>query len=93
MYKNRLQCSFGCLTDESQCHIFGECKPVREKLQLKELYRIEYIYGVLSNHKADGSNYIQIEENRVKTKLVIKENIPPREAARTRADKAPDTSA
>ena len=62
-------------------------------LQLKETYRIEFIYGDLSNHKAAVSNYIQIEENRVKMKLVIEENNPPGEAARTRADKAPDTSA
>ena len=90
MYNYRLQCSFGCLTDESQCHIFEQCKPVREKLELKETYRINYIYGDLSKHKAAVSNYIQIEENRVKMKLLLKENIPPGEAARTRADKAPD---
>ena len=73
-----------------QCHIFEQCKPVREKLDLKETYRIDCIYGDLSKHKAAVSNYIQIEENRVKMKLLLQENIPPGEAARTRADKAPD---
>ena len=64
MYKNTIQCSLGCLAEENQKHIFEDCIPVREKLNLKERFKIDLIYGDLSNQKAAVDNFIQIEENR-----------------------------
>ena len=36
MYKNTIQCSLGCLTEENQKHIFEDYIPVREKFNLNK---------------------------------------------------------
>ena len=35
MYNNQIQCSFGCLSDENQQHVFEECMPLKQNLQYK----------------------------------------------------------
>ena len=52
---------------KSQCHILKQFQPLREKLDLKETYRIDDIYKDSYKHEAAVSNYIQIKENKVKT--------------------------
>ena len=74
MYKNTIQCSLGCLTEENQKHMFEDCIPVREKLNLKEIFKIDLIYGDLSNQKAAVDNFIQIEENRLKIRIKLLED-------------------
>ena len=74
MYKNTLQCSLGCLAEENQKHIFEDCIPVREKLHLKEIFKIDLIYGDLSKQKAAVDNFIQIEENRLKIRIKLLED-------------------
>ena len=65
MYNSQIQCTFGCLCDENQQHIFEECKPLREGLHLKEGIKLNEVYGDIQLQKAALSNFIQIEEKRL----------------------------
>ena len=47
MYDGQVQCSLGCLIDETQQHIFEECKFLRANLQLREGVKISDIFGNL----------------------------------------------
>ena len=43
--KRNLRCRLNCYNEESQCHIFQSCRPILDKLGLKEVPNINYIYG------------------------------------------------
>ena len=73
MYQNNMQCSFGCLSEETQFHIFEECPKIREKMELKENFNISFIYGHLYQQNVAVSVLVQIEENRLKMIKNIKE--------------------
>ena len=66
--------SLGCLAEENQKHIFEDCIPVREKLNLKEIFKIDLIYVDLSKQKAAVDNFIQIEENILKIRIKLLED-------------------
>ena len=68
LYNGQVQCSLGCLSDETQQHIFEECKILRAHLQLKEGVKISDIFGNFDAQKSAMYNFIQIEEKRVKKK-------------------------
>ena len=73
MYNGQIQCTFDCLSDENQQHIFEECKPLREGLHLKEGIKLQDVYGDIKLQKAAISNFIQIEEKRVDLKKKLEE--------------------
>ena len=73
MYKNIFRWSLGCLAEENQKHIFEDCIPVREKLDLKEILKIYLIHGDLSKHKAAVQTFIQEEEHFVQIWLKLQE--------------------
>ena len=73
LYQNNMQCSFGCLSEETQFHVFEECLKIREKLDKKENFKISFIYGHLYQQNAAVAVLVQIEENRLKMKQSIKE--------------------
>ena len=73
MYQNNMQCSFGCLKEETQFHVFQECEKTRQNLDLNEKVEFSFIYGKLYQQKAAISQLLQIEENRVRIKQNMKE--------------------
>ena len=86
MNKNNLYCSLGCQTIEDQSHIFKNCPFLSNCDKYPPL---EYIFGDVFEQKEALKIFLPIEKRRKQ----LKDTIPPGEAARTRADKAPDTSA
>ena len=73
MYNNQIQCSFGCLRDENQQHVFEECMPLKQNLQLKGGVKVADIFGGLKLQKAAMTDFIQIEEKRVEQKKRLEE--------------------
>ena len=73
MYQNNMQCSFGCLKEETQFHVFQECEKTRQNLDLNEKVEFSFIYGKLYQQKAAISQLLQIEENRVRITQNMKE--------------------
>ena len=105
MHNNKLLCSFGCLSEEKQQHIFEACQPLRSQLVINEAVKITDIYGDLNQQKLAISSFIQIEEKRLdKLKCdssllqvnplpvdtVAGHILPGGSSARTRAEKVPD---
>ena len=86
MNKNNMFCSLGCQTAEDQAHIFKNCPFLSKCDQYPPL---EYIFGNVFEQKEALKVFLPIEKRR---KQLI-DNTPPGEAARTRADMAPNTSA
>ena len=68
-----MQCSFGCLIEETQFHIFEECQKIREDLDLKDNFNISFIYRHLHQQNVAVAVLVQIEENRLKMIKKIKE--------------------
>ena len=73
MYNNQIQCSFGCLSDENQQHVFEECMPLKQNLQLKGGVKVADVFGGLKMQKAAMIDFIQIEEKRVEQKKRLEE--------------------
>ena len=61
MNQNRIQCSLGCSAEESQFHVFEECKPILDKLGLNKKIRLDNIYGTLEEQKSILPILMQIE--------------------------------
>ena len=47
MNRGNLKCSFLCDQQETQLHIFEDCQPIRDKLDVIPSMRLTYIYGTL----------------------------------------------
>ena len=56
MYKNNILCEFGCPNSEDQYHIFKICKPIQDKLNIRNNIYYMNIYSDL---------YLQIEAVKV----------------------------
>ena len=78
--KNDLKCVLNCDQLETQVHIFEECQPLRVKLKLDRVIKIEQIYGSLEEQTEAVKVYILIDETRTK---MIKEFLPGGQVART----------
>ena len=65
MHNNQLFCSFGCLSEENQQHIFESCQPLRSQLVMNEAVTITDIYGDLNQQKLAISSFLQIKEKRI----------------------------
>ena len=73
MYNNLIQCTFGCLCVKNKQHIFEECMPLKQNLQLKGGVKIADVYGDLKTQKAAISDFIPIEANRLELKKNMEE--------------------
>ena len=62
--KRNLRCRLNCYNEESQCHIFQSCRPILDKLGLKEVPNINYIYGTPVEQKNAIKIFIQIDQVR-----------------------------
>ena len=51
MHRGDLKCSLKCDVQETQCHIFEECEPIRSKLGLSNHPKLKDIYKSLSHQK------------------------------------------
>ena len=47
MNRGNLKCVFLCDQQETQVHIFEDCQPIRDKLDVIPRMRLTYIYGTL----------------------------------------------
>ena len=47
MFKNYLKCSFNCDNNETQSHIFEDCKPIQSKLENQSIVKLEKIFGTI----------------------------------------------
>ena len=80
MNKNNLKCSLKCDIDETQEHIFEDCKPIREKLKLGKQIKLEQIYGPMEKQKEAIDIFTLIDDTR---QQMLKELLPGGQAART----------
>ena len=78
--KNNLKCSLKCDIDETQEHIFEDCKPIREKLKLDKQIKLEQIYGPMEKQKEAIDIFTLIDDTR---QQMLKELLPGGQAART----------
>ena len=67
MNKNNLKCSFNCKSDETQNHIFEQCLPIIEKMEVPKYIELNKIYGSIE----EQCEIIQIlvEIDRIRTKM------------------------
>ena len=75
MHLGQVQCSLGCLSDETKQHIFEKCQFLRANLQLNEVVKISDIFGNFNKQKSAMVNFIQIEKKRVELKKKREEAI------------------
>lgn len=62
--KRNLRCRLNCYNEEFQSHIFQACRPILDKLGLKEVPNINYIYGTPVEQKNAIKIFIQIDQVR-----------------------------
>ena len=62
--KRNLICRLGCPAEESQIHIFQSCKPIFEKLGLKEVPSINHIYVTPVEQKNAIKIFIKIDQTK-----------------------------
>jgi hypothetical protein len=67
MNKNNLKYSFNCKRDETQNHIFEQCLPIIEKMEVPKYIELNKIYGSIE----EQCEIIQIlvEIDRIRTKM------------------------
>ena len=81
--KKNLKCVLNCDQLDTQSHIFEECKPLRDKLKLEKVIKMEQIYGSLEEQTEAIKVYILIDETRTK---MVKDFLPGGQVARTLPD-------
>ena len=64
MNRNNLNCTLHCNVKETQTHIFQSCKPVLQKLGLKEVPEMSHIYGTAIKQKYAIEVFVKIEDIR-----------------------------
>ena len=64
MYNNQLQCTFLCLENEDQKHIFEKCEKIRAQLHTIEATELSQIYKDLNQQIQAAKYFIQVEEIR-----------------------------
>ena len=62
--KRNLKCRLNCHNEESQSHIFQSCRPILDKLGLKEAPNLLHIYGTPVEQKNAIKIFIQIDHIR-----------------------------
>ena len=64
MNRGDLKCSLKCNSDETQLHIFQSCRPILDKLGIKETPPLSYIFGTPEEQKTAIDIFIQIDNER-----------------------------
>ena len=64
IYKNELQCTFGCAENEDQRHIFLNCQPIRQRIVDSETVTYESIFGNKESQKKAILEFKKIEHVR-----------------------------
>ena len=64
MYKNDIECSFGCDSKETQTHVFGECEPIKRYLKSTTSAQYEGIYKNAQCQKQTVQVLLQIDKAR-----------------------------
>ena len=62
--RGNLKCRLNCESEESQDHIFQSCRPIFEKLILKEIPNINSIYGTPMEQHYAIKIFVQIDKLR-----------------------------
>ena len=87
--KKKLQCSLKCVDEETQFHIFQSCRPILDKLGLREVPQLSLIYGSHGQQKEAIEVFSKIDDMRKQLILQLgesQENLSPGGAdARTQA--------
>ena len=71
MHRDNLKCVFGCLNIEDQNHIFTNCQPIKQNLNITTPVKYEDIFGSLDEQQEVLSTLMRIEETRVHMKQHI----------------------
>ena len=74
MHNNEVSCTFGCLKDEDQQHVFTECSPLMLSNNMNETLKYDNIFGDTSQQKEAITKFLRIEVNRKE----LKNNLSPR---------------
>ena len=83
--RQNLQCSLKCVDEETQFHIFQNCRPILDKLELRDVPQLSLIYGSHVEQKEAIEIYSKIDDMR-KQLILQQENLSPGGAdARTQA--------
>ena len=84
MYKNDLQCTFGCQETEDQRHTFSNCTKIRQRQMDYKIVTYKNIFGRIVDQKEVISEFIKLEY----TRLTLREELLPGgiDDARTQAD-------
>ena len=64
MNRGDLKCSIKCNSDETQLHIFQSCRPILDKMGIKETPPLRYIFGTTEEQKTAIDIFIQIDDER-----------------------------
>ena len=51
MNQNSIECSIGCFAEETQLHLFEECKPILGKVGPRKKIKLDKMNGTLLKHK------------------------------------------
>ena len=87
-----MNCILKCGKEETEHHIFQTCKPVLDRLGPIKIPDFSLIYGTPTEQKCAIKVFLKIDDLR-KQLQKIQDNLPPGGVnARTRADKATNTT-
>ena len=75
MFKNDLQCSFGCKSEENQIHTFTQCLPLIEKIHITEMLDHNKIFSNIDDQRDIIHIFMKIEQ----TRLDLREQLLPGE--------------
>ena len=87
MYKNELQCTFGCTENEDQRHIFLNCQTIRPRILDYETVTYESIFGNKESQKKAIMEFNKIEHIRL---MMRDELLPGGQDARTQSSRDSD---